>query len=451
MPTQPNILFLIADDHRASAIGAYGDPTVRTPRLDSLCSEGTSFRRNYHMGGLRAAVCVPTRACVHTGAHIFRAPVSNDMNDHQGRQTLDPDHTFLAELFRRNGYTTFGTGKWHNDKPSFARSFSEVENVFFGGMDNHFAVPVQDFDPSGAYDSNRQRIGDRYSTDLFGDAAIRFIERQDGSRPFFLYCAFTAPHDPRTPPPDWAGEYTPDAMPLPPNFMGQHPFDNGDMWLRDEQLADFPRTPEETRRHIAEYYGMISDMDEKIGEIVDALGRNGLAEDTIVVYTADHGLSVGQHGLLGKQNLYDHSVRVPLIMRGPGVATARQVDALTHTYDIYPTLCELAGLDIPDQVDARSLMPLIDGTAAETRPYLHAAYRHVQRMAQDGEWKLIRYYTNSGEGSEGSDRTQLFHLKSDPWELNDLSEEDGVKAERERLEKELARWRLEVDDPMTAE
>ena len=108
----------------------------------------------------------------------------------------NPGHTYLAELFRRNGYATFATGKWHNDAASFARSFSEVENLFFGGMDSHFAVPVQDFDPTGAYDISRQRIGDQFSTDLFGDAAIRFLERQDGSRPFFLYCAFTAPPRP---------------------------------------------------------------------------------------------------------------------------------------------------------------------------------------------------------------------------------------------------------------
>ena len=117
--------------------------------------------------------------------------------------------------------------------------------------------------------------------------------------------------------------------------------------MRDEKLADFPRTPEETRRHIAEYFGMISDMDEKIGDILAALARKGLADDTIVVYTADHGLSVGQHGLLGKQNLYDHSVRVPLIVRGPGVPSGKRVDALTHTYDVYPTLCDLAGLEVP--------------------------------------------------------------------------------------------------------
>ena len=445
MSQQPNVLFLIADDHRASAIRAYGDPIVRTPTLDRLCAEGASFHRNCHMGSLSGAVCVPTRACIHTGAHVFRASVGSDMNDRETLNALDPGHTYLAELFRQNGYATFATGKWHNDAASFARSFSEVENLFFGGMDSHFAVPVQDFDSTGAYDISRQRIGDQFSTDLFGDAAIRFLERQDGSRPFFLYCAFTAPHDPRTPPQDWAGVYRPEAMPLPANFAGIHPFDNGEMSVRDEKLAGFPRTPEDTRRHIAEYYGMISDMDEKIGEILAALARMGLAEDTIVVYTADHGLSVGQHGLLGKQNLYDHSVRVPLILRGPGVPGGKQIDALTHTYDVYPTLCELAGLEIPASSDAYSLLPLMEGTVAETRPYLYSVYKHVQRMIQDQEWKLIRY---SKDGEQGSDRTQLYHLASDPWELNDLSEDPSVATEKERLEEELARWQLEVGDPV---
>ena len=190
---------------------------------------------------------------------------------------------------------------------------------------------------------------------------------------------------------------------------------------------------------------MISDMDEKIGEMLAALSRKGFAEDTIVVYTADHGLSLGQHGLLGKQNLYDHSVRVPLILRGPGVPAGKQVDALTHTFDVYPTLCELAGLEIPETVDAISLLPVVQGTAREARPYLHSVYKHVQRMTQDQAWKLIVY---SRDGNQGSSRTQFFHLASDPWELNDLSEDTGVAAERERLEGELARWQVETGDPI---
>ena len=445
MSDKPNILFFIADDHRASAIGNYGDPTVRTPVLDQLCAEGASFRRNCHMGSLSGAVCIPTRACIHTGAHVFRASVGNDMNDPDSLRTLDPDHTYLGELFRQNGYSTFATGKWHNDAASFARSFGSAENVFFGGMDSHFAVPVQDYDSSGAYDKGRETLGKEFSTDLFGDAAIRFLERQDGSQPFFLYCAFTAPHDPRTPPHDWAGAYRSEAMPLPANFAGSHSFDNGEMLVRDEKLAGFPRTPEETRRHIAEYYGMISDMDEKIGEILGALSRLGLAEETIVVYTADHGLSVGQHGLLGKQNLYDHSVRVPLILRGPDVPRGAVIDSLTHTYDIYPTLCELARLKAPKSVDARSLLPVMNGSSQGNRPYLHSVYKHVQRMTQDQEWKLITYHR---DGDQGCERTQLFHLPTDPWELNNLSEDDSAFRERRRLEEELTRWQEATGDPL---
>lgn len=447
MTSQPNILFLIADDHRASAIGAFGDPTVRTPNLDQICADGSSFRQNFHMGGLSRAVCVPTRACLHTGAHLFRASVGNDMGDPQRLHALDPGHVYLAEHFRENGYTTFATGKWHNDKASVARSFSEAENLFFGGMDSHFAVPVQGYDPSGRYERSRQRVGDQYSTDLFGDSAIRFLERQDGRKPFFLYCAFTAPHDPRTPPQDWADAYNAEAMPLAPNFMRMHPFDNGDMAVRDEELADFPRSPQETRRHIADYYGMISDLDEKIGEILDTLDRRGFGDDTLVVYTADHGLSVGQHGLLGKQNLYDHSVRTPLLMRGPGVPAARDVDALTHTYDVYPTLCEMAGLKVPTGQDARSLQTLLTGENTETRPYVHSVYRHVQRMVQDKEWKLISYRR---DGDTGCDRSQLFHLASDPWELNDRAADPKVAQVRQRLERELRRWQVEVNDPLLA-
>lgn len=444
MTTRPNILFLIADDHRASAIGAYGDPTVQTPVLDQLCAQGTSFRQNHQMGGLSGAVCIPTRACVHTGAHVFRASAGKDQRQHEGIKTIAPGHTFLAEQFRQQGYRTFATGKWHNDAASFARSFADAENVFFGGMSDHDAVPVQDFDPSGEYPPERSELADGFSTDIFGDTTIRFLDGQradDG--PFFLYCAFTAPHDPRTPPADWADAYAPEAMPLPANFRSQHPFDNGELRNRDENLAGFPRTAEEIRQHTADYYGMISHMDAKIGQMLAALERNGLAENTIVVYTADHGLAVGQHGLLGKQNLYDHSVRVPLIVRGPGVPQNLAVDALTHTFDIYPTLCELAGLSVPAGLDALAL-PLHPGDAS--RETVHSVYKDVQRMARDDEWKLIRYY-QSADGP-GSSAIQLFHLPRDPWELDNRADDPAAQGARQRLEAELARWMEAVEDPL---
>lgn len=445
MEKRPNVLFMIADDHRSSALGVNGDPIVQTPVLDALARRGVNCRRNYHMGGLSAAVCVPTRAALLTGTNPFRASVGTDMANPRSILTLDPALTLLPEQFRRAGYRTFATGKWHNDKASFARSFDDGARIFFGGMSDHDAVPLHDFDPSGEYQESNRTIGQGFSTDFFAGAAIRFLQEQDGAQPFFLYCAFTAPHDPRTPPAGYAEMYEAASIPLPPNFLPEHPFDNGELQIRDEQLADFPRTPAEVRRHIADYYGMISHLDAQIGAILQALQDNGLAENTIVVYTADHGLAVGEHGLLGKQNLYEHSVRVPLLMAGPGLPSGREVSGLTHTYDLYPTLCQLAGLPVPETVQSRSLLPLFQGGPGRTS--VCSVYKDVQRMVRDDRWKLIRYLPSQQHGA-GSERIQLFDTLYDPWEMRDLSSLPGQQERIEQLQTKLAEWQREVHDPL---
>lgn len=445
--SKPNILFIIADDHRASAIHAHGDPTVRTPTLDNLAAEGVSFRQNHIMGGLTGAVCVPTRACLLTGANVFRASVSQHIEDGNGLRTLNPELPLLPEQLRHANYHTFATGKWHNDKASFARGFDDGGKIFFGGMSDHDQVPVHDFDPSGAYSDDARYTGEQFSTDLFSDTAIRFLQEYDGERPFFLYLAFTAPHDPRTPPVPYAEYYNPDDIPLPPNFLPEHPFDNGEMRVRDEKLAPWPRTPDVVRRHIADYYGMISHMDARIGTVLDALQENGYGEETIIVYTADHGLALGQHGLMGKQNLYDHSIRVPLIARGPGLPQNQEVQALTYTYDLYPTLCELAGVPLPQTIDSLSLRPLIEDRQECLRESVYTLYKNVQRSVNDGEWKLIRYYP-LGRGQTGTARVQLFHIAADPWEIEDLAAAVSQQAEVRRLAGMLTDWMQQVGDPL---
>jgi arylsulfatase A-like enzyme len=307
MTTQrrPNVLFIIADDHRYGAIRAQGDPTARTPVLDGLMAQGVSFERTYHFGGLTGEVCVPARACLMTGANPFRALASKDLADHVGLRTINPALPTLPETFRNAGYHTYHVGKWHNDVASFHRSFAGGAKIFMGGMSDHYRVPVFDFDPRGAYPRAARYEGDRHSTELFGQAAVRFVREYDRPEPFFLYLAFTAPHDPRTPPPEYAALYPPAEMPLPPNFLPEHPFDNGDLRTRDEALAPWPRSPDVVRQHTADYYGMITHLDAWIGHVLGALEASRHAGDTIVVYTADHGLAVGQHGLFGKQNLYE--------------------------------------------------------------------------------------------------------------------------------------------------
>jgi arylsulfatase A-like enzyme len=279
---------------------------------------------------------------------------------------------------------------------------------------------------------------------LFANEAIDYLGRRDGDEPFFLYVAFTSPHDPRMAPEPFAGMYDPADVELPPNFAPQHPFDLGDYHIRDEQLAAFPRTKDEVRRHIADYYAMITHQDHHMGRILDALRDRGEHDNTIIIYTGDHGLSVGQHGLLGKQNMYDHSVRVPLIIAGPDLPRGQTIHALSLTMDLYPTLCELVGSRVPDQVQARSLLPLINGRHDEVRTHVGCFYRMLQRMITDGRWKLIQYHAHEGQGSE---RRQLFDLAVDPWELHDLAADLEHRSRLDTLSEAMRQWQQERGDP----
>lgn len=440
-PIQPNILLLIADDHRHDALHAFGDPTVHTPHLDQLAADGVAFRANYIMGGLSGAVCVPTRATLHTGANTFRAVIGKQVDDYHNLLTLDPSLPTLGETLRRAGYHTFATGKWHNDKAGFHRSFADAHRIFFGGMCDHDQVPLHDYDRTGAYPDAARYTGDGFSSELFADAAIDFLQsyaqtdRQ--AQPFFCYVAFTAPHDPRTSPGDYATMYDPATIPLPTNFMPEHPFDNGEMDIRDEKLAPHPRTAADTRQQLADYYGMISHMDAQIGRIVETLRQTGQLENTIIVYLADHGLAVGQHGLFGKQNLYDHSIRVPLILRGPGLPTGATVNALTYSYDLYPTLCALAGAPVPKHIEGQNLLPLTAG--APGRPYVCTVYKELMSSIRQGAWKLIRYHSTR-VGYEEVERMQLFHIADDPAELIDRAQEAEQQARITALNQQLTTW-----------
>ena len=438
MSSQPNILFMIADDHRWDAIAGMGDPTVKTPILDSLMARGTTFHQTHIMGSLSGAVCVPSRAAVLTSANLFRSGGQNQINR---------DLAVWPQVMREAGYHTFGAGKWHNDRQTYINSFADGGKIFFGGMGNQYKVPVFDYDPTGAYPKEAKYIGDKFSTELFTDAAVQFLENYEKPNPFFLYLSFTSPHDPRTPPDEYATMYPPEDIPVPENFLPEHPFDNGEMRIRDEVLAPFPRTPEIVQQHIADYYGMISHMDAEIGRVLQTLEAVGQLDNTIIIYTADHGLAVGQHGLFGKQNLYSHSIRVPSIFVGPGVPEGQSVDTLTYLYDVFPTACDLTKVDCPDTVEGCSLVPLMEGCVDKVRDTVFAAYKDIHRTVSDGRWKLIRYYVSKKTG-KGTDCIQLFDLEQDPWETTNLAELPEHSERIQALATELKRWQTETDDFM---
>jgi arylsulfatase A-like enzyme len=426
---RPNVLVLLTDDQQWNAMGALCEGRVRTPTLDRLLAEGFHFRQAYVMGSWHGAVCQPSRAMMLTGRTLWH--VKPDLEG----------STTWPQLMREAGYVTFGCGKWHNGRSSFARSFERGGHVFFGGMGDHFALPVHRFDAEGRYPREDRRPARKFSSELFADDVIEFLLDHDGTRPFFAWVAFTAPHDPRTAPEAWANAYDPATESIPPNFLPEHPFDNGELRVRDEMLAAFPRTEAVVREHLAAYHAIISHLDAQLGRILEALERSGQAGRTIVVFASDNGLAIGQHGLLGKQSLYEHSARVPLVLRGPGVPSGRRSDALCYLMDVLPTVLGLAGLPVPDQVEGTSLTPVLGGERTGVRDSIFCAYRDLQRMVRDDRYKLIRYDV------EGRQRVQLFDLVEDPWERTDLAGEASAASIRARMEALLEGWRSRTDDP----
>jgi arylsulfatase A-like enzyme len=432
MKRKPNILFFFTDDQRFDTIAGLGHPAVRTPNLDRLAARGTAFTHAHIPSGTSGAVCMPSRAMLHTGRSLYHIEGAG--------QSIPPDHAMLGETFRENGYRTFGTGKWHNGTASYARSFTDGGEIFFGGMEDHWNVPACRFDPTGAYDRIAPKCEDPYhgkgvrtyacdhvtpgkhSSELFCDAAISFLESV-GDDPFFAYVSFMAPHDPRVMPDRFREMYDPDAIELPPNFMRKHPFVAELFKGRDENLAAHPRDPAEIREHIADYYAMISHLDHEMGRVLDALDKAGRADDTIIVFAGDNGLALGQHSLMGKQNCYEHSNRVPLLFAGPGIPAGQRRDAYVYLFDIFPTLCDLACLDIPATVEGQSLVPALEADE-RIRDHLFFGYCDNQRAVKDRRYKLIEF------ALRGRRFTQLFDLEQDPWETHDLSADP---AHRERL------------------
>lgn len=423
-PQPPNILLLLADDQRPDTVSAWGNDSISTPNIDALAQAGYSLQEAHCMGSPHGAVCQPSRAMLHTG----RAYHQLNIKDLSGRP-------LLGEILGSAGYRTFGTGKWHNAKESFQRSFQEGSSIFFGGMCDHDSVKLIDL-ADGAYDN--QRTGEGHSSDLFANAAIEFLRSTDDSKPFFCSVAFTAPHDPRTPPDSFSQRYYDERPPLPANFLPQHPFDCGWMQVRDENLAGWPRTREVISDQLCEYYGLITHMDASIGRILAALEATGQAHNTLVIFAADHGLAMGSHGLLGKQNLYEHSMGMPLILRGPKVPAGKASDALVYLHDVFPTILEAGGLPLADDLQAESLWPLIRGDQESLRETLFTSMGRHQRAVRDGRWKLIRY--------PNIDHSQLFDLQSDPDELVNLASQPEHAGTISRLRRALGQWQGFVGD-----
>ena len=424
---RPNFLVLFTDDQRADTLRAWGNRHIQTPNLDRLARRGTSFRGNYCFGSNSGAVCIPSRAMLMSG-----------------RTWMDIRHNLvgtklLPELLGEKGYSTFATGKWHNENSSFSRAFQQGRSVFFGGMDDHTKMPIVDFD--GAQFTPR-RTAAHFSSEEFANSAIQFLQEhssKSSTQPFFCYVAFTAPHDPRNPPESFRELYYKNPPPLPDNFLPQHPFNTGwNLHLRDENLAPYPRPQAMIRDQLCEYYGLITHLDQQIGRVLDALAKSPFAQNTYIIYASDHGLALGSHGLLGKQSVYEHSMRSPLIIAGPGVPSGKSTSAFTYLFDLFPTIADLAQVQAPSNLAGTSLRPLWTGERKAVRDSVFLPFTDSMRAIRDSRFKLIVY--------PQINHRQLFDLKKDPSERQNLAEDPRYTAQQQALVVQLQEWQAKTGD-----
>lgn len=400
-----NVVILLADDLRPDCLGILGHPIVKTPNLDKLLERGFIFRNAYVLGSNSGAVCMPSRTMIQTGQSYLRK---------------DRTTPTLAQTIKAAEYASIRSGKFGNNPVALDKDFD------------------QDLDGGEDAKGNADNI-------------TAFIKEHAGKKPLFLYFAPHEPHDPQHATDEFYQMYKPSGIPLPVNFLPFHPFDNGEMTVRDEKTLPWPRTKENVTGKLARYYASTSYFDQQAGRIIDALKQAGQFDNTIFIMAGDNGLSLGEHGLLGKQNLYElGGMHVPLIFAGPGIPKGES-KALAYLFDLYPTLCELAGIPVPAGLDAKSLTPVIEGTQPKVRDCLFTAYRDCQRSIRDDHWKLIRYPL--------IDKTQLFDLQADPHEMADLAGKpesaDKIKELTALLETTRKAYgdsaRLQVANPKPAE
>ena len=470
--SKPNILLLFSDQHHAGVMGCAGHPLVKTPHLDRLASEGVLFSRAYCPDG----ICVPSRTSMFTGLYPRTTGViyNNDAPPHSER--LYPLHSLL----RANGYLTGCFGKRH-----FPRGLSERD------WDASCTTINPKLDPSdenywdwikgcGQYDSHNRDFKESHEASLMAhisrtaaenrttayaaDKSIDFLRRaKNEGRPFFCWSSFIYPHQPYTPLERWARLYDLDKIELPGNIS--EPVENLPQRMREWRTRTKPPWNCGTaakdhaiyRRYIAYYYALVSEVDYHIGRVLSILRDLGLVENTIVIYSSDHGDFVAGHGMVEKcavgHNVYEDTLRVPLIFHWPSeFARGRTYDGLAELTDLYPTLLELTGIDRPSggyDLPGRSLTPVLTGGSIPRKPYVVS--ENWSQVTVIGErYKLGKWITpplkyaawDWGRTHPG----MLFDRKNDPLEVNNLINESYTNDVREELDRFLAEWEARISD-----
>ena len=420
---QPNFLFILVDDESPFDLKMYeSTSTLDTPNLDELASEGMVFESARHMGSMNGAVCTPSRHMIMSGRTVWHLPASAGKMEKIICPTDLPDYT-IGAVFNKAGYSTMRTCKKGNSYAAANKKFSVL----------HEAVKRGGTEETGSAWHAKQVLN--YLNDR--------IAKKD-KKPFFIYYGFSHPHDPRNGTPELLKKYgavnftnkdsVPPANPkqpkLPVTYLPAHPFFMGHPNLRDEERVSgvWKHRDENTiRNEMGREYACVENIDIQIGKVLTKLKEMGELGNTYIIYASDHGISIGKHGLMGKQNLYEHTWRIPFIVKGPGISAGQRVEGNIYLLDVFPTLCDLAGIKIPQSVEGKSFKPVLEGKEKTIRDVMYGAYaggtKPGIRSVKKGDWKLIQWDVMDGS----IQKLQLFNLAENPYEL--LKEHQDPKVE----------------------
>lgn len=469
---KPNIVFIFSDDQSYSTLSNLGGNDVFTPSLDALAAQGVTFSHAYNMGGWNGAVCLASRAMLNTGRSLWDARALESKANINERYA-----TTWGKVMKNAGYSTYMTGKWHVHV-SAEEAFDTVKHVRAGMPKDHWDFNAQNekfaalkrgeykhyseimpvgynrpltagddsWSPTNTAEGGFWQGGQHWSETLKDDALEFIADAKQHDNPFFMYLAFNAPHDPRQAPQEFQDIYELDAHPpkLPDSWLARYPYQdaigNGPS-LRDSALAPFPRTELAIQTHRKEYFASISHMDQQIGAIVSKLEESGLLDNTYIIFSSDHGLAVGEHGLFGKQNMYEHSLRAPFIILGPELPKGEINSTNIYIQDAMATTLDIAGIKRPDYLFFNSVLPLAKGEQSSSYyDAIYGAYIDLQRMIKVDGYKLIVY--------PKANAVRLYNLNEDPNEMNDLATQSSYQSKAKSLFKKLMVKQKEMNDPL---
>ena len=430
-----NVLLILVDDLNTH-LETYGQTQVRSPNIDGLAARGIRFDRAY----AQYPVCDPSRTSLFSG--LYPEVTRVFQNRQSDRQKLR-ETVFLPEAFQRQGYVTAGVGKILHSReavrwsPELAEPELATETEGSVTSGDGEGRDARSLVPEGEAQISRTKDGGRTS------AAINWLERV-GSRPFFFVLGLSATHLPFTSPNRIRKRYPLDLIEFPaepPGHLNEVPaiaLTETSASLMTGRSSDVEMTDELRRKVIRSYYSCITLVDEQVGRLMAALDRLGLTENTIVVLTSDHGFHLGEHGMWRKMSLFEESVRVPLILSGPGVSQGFTTATPVELVDLYPTLVDLAGVDAPRGLNGLSLVPFLKGSKARReRPAYTIVRRGESRFGRSVRTANFRYTEWDGE-----ELAQLYDHREDPLEYRNLAQEPssaGVFREHQRLLRDTSR------------